>query len=140
MINSRFTVALHVLCLLAYEPAEPLTSAYIAGSVNTNPVVIRRILAVLRRAGLVTSRPGVAGGWELAAKPSAITLAHVYRLLGPGTVFAMHSKRPNPRCRVGKGIQRGLLTHYREAQTALEDALAARTVADVLREVLSAGK
>lgn len=140
MVNSRFTVALHVLCLLAHQGAQPLTSAYIAGSVNTNPVVIRRILAVLRRAGLVTSRPGVAGGWELAAKPSSITLAHVYRLLAPGPVFAMHSKRPNPHCPVGKGIQRGLLAHYRKAQTALEDALASLTVADVLREVVARGE
>ena len=137
MVNSRLTVALHVLCLLAHQPARPLTSAYIAGSVNTNPVVIRRILAVLRRAGLVTSRPGVAGGWELAAKPAAITLAHVYRLLVPGPVFAMHHKRPNPRCPVGKGIQRGLLAHYQKAQTALQDTLASLTIADLLRDVIA---
>ncbi|OQC68483.1 MAG: putative HTH-type transcriptional regulator YwnA [Verrucomicrobia bacterium ADurb.Bin006] len=56
MINSRFTVAIHVLCLLAHSQGQALTSEYIAGSVNTNPVVIRRLLAALRRAGLVRLR------------------------------------------------------------------------------------
>jgi len=63
MVNCRFTVAIHVLCLLAALHPKPVTSEFIAGSVNTNPVVIRRILAALRRAGLVKSQPGVSGGW-----------------------------------------------------------------------------
>src|SRR5512137_2894048 len=108
MVNSRFTVALHVLCLLAHQPGKPLTSEFIAGSVNTKPVVIRRILAVLRRAGLVKSQPGVSGGWELVAKPECITLGGLYQIVRPGTVFAMHSQQPNVLCPVGRNIQRGL--------------------------------
>jgi Rrf2 family protein len=136
MVNCRFTVAIHVLCLLAAQQAQPLTSEFIAGSVNTNPVVIRRILAALRRAGLVKSQPGVSGGWELVAKPSAITLGGLYRVVRPGTVFAMHSRQPNPRCPVGKNIQRGLQAHYEKAQAAMEAKLAQSTIADVLHDVL----
>ncbi|MBV9496028.1 MAG: Rrf2 family transcriptional regulator, partial [Acidobacteria bacterium] len=45
--SSRFATAVHILTLLAGENEEPLTSDYIAGSVNTNPVVIRRLLGIL---------------------------------------------------------------------------------------------
>jgi len=136
MVNCRFTVAIHVLCLLAAQHPQPLTSEFIAGSVNTNPVVIRRILAVLRRAGLVKSQPGVSGGWELVAKPSAITLGRLYQIVRPGTVFAMHSRQPNVLCPVGRNIQRGLSSHYQKAQAAMEAELARTTIADVLKDVL----
>jgi len=139
MVNCRFTVAIHVLCLLAAQQPQPLTSEFIAGSVNTNPVVIRRILATLRKAGMVKSQPGVSGGWELVAKPSAITLAQVYQLIRPGTVFALHSKHPNPRCPVGKNIQQGLLAHYQKAQAAMERELGQSTIAEVLEDVVAAG-
>lgn len=59
--NSQFAVALHILTLLALNAHEPLTSEYIAGSVNTNPVFIRRVLGKLAHASLVTSQPGVGG-------------------------------------------------------------------------------
>ncbi|HEY4389291.1 MAG TPA: Rrf2 family transcriptional regulator, partial [Ktedonobacteraceae bacterium] len=59
--NSQFAVAIHTLTLIAQAGDEPITSEYIAGSVNTNPVFIRRILGLLSRAGLVASQPGVGG-------------------------------------------------------------------------------
>ena len=136
MVNCRFTVAIHVLCLLATQHRQPLTSEFIAGSVNTNPVVIRRILSVLRKAGLVKSQPGVNGGWELLVKPSSITLGQLYRIVRPGTVFAMHSRQPNVLCPVGRNIQQGLGAHYQKAQAAMEAELARSTIADVLHDVL----
>lgn len=140
MVNCRFTVAIHVLCLLAAQRPRPLTSEFIAASVNTNPVVIRRILGVLRRAGLVKSEPGVGGGWELLARPEAITLGALYQIIRPGTVFAMHSRQPNVLCPVGRNIQRGLWAHYQKAQAAMEAELESTTIADVLESVLGAPK
>src|SRR5512137_1907190 len=136
MVNCRFTVAIHVLCLLAAQQPQPLTSEFIAGSVNTNPVVIRRILAVLRRAGLVKSQPGVNGGWELVVEPEDITLGGLYQIVRPGTVFALHSQQPNVLCPVGRNIQRGLGSHYQKAQAAMEATLDQTTIADVLKDVL----
>jgi Rrf2 family protein len=140
MVNCRFTVAIHVLCLLAAQHPQPLTSEVIAGSVNTNPVVIRRILGVLRKAGLVKSQPGVSGGWELVAKPESITLGGLYQIIRPGAVFAMHSQQPNVLCPVGRNIQRGLGVHYQKAQAAMEAELERTSIADVLREVLGGKK
>ena len=71
MISSRSAVAVHLLTLLAmFEGGEPLPSGYMADSVNTNAVVVRRILGALREAGLVRSQEGSGGGWYLASRGS----------------------------------------------------------------------
>src|SRR5690554_5094649 len=104
-VSTRLTVALHILTLLAAEQGRPLTSAYIAGSVNTNPVVIRRLLGLLRRQGLVSSRPGTRGGWALSRHPDAITVLDVRRTLNEASPFPMHSQLPSAACPVGRHIQ-----------------------------------
>ena len=135
--SSRFAVAIHVLTLLTQDPDAPATSEYIASSVNTNPVVIRRVLGGLRRAGLVRSQGGAGGGWRLAREAETITLRDVYRAVEEEDepVFPLHHRPPNPSCPVGRHIQRALAVHFAAATRAMEDELARRTVADVLREV-----
>jgi Rrf2 family protein len=133
--SSRFTVALHVLTLLAYLGSETATSEFIAGSVNTNAVVIRRLLALLRKVGLVSSKGGPGGGWHLAVPAKRITLREIFRAVESEGLFPLHAGQPNPRCPVGRTIQAALMTRYQEAQLALEDDLARTTVADLLQEV-----
>lgn len=135
--SSRLTVAIHVLTLLAYVAgrAEPATSELIAGSVNTNPVVIRRLLAMLRRAKLVRSRGGPGGGWQLVVPPGRITLRDVYRAVEGEALFPLPSSAPNPRCPVGRTIQAALEGRYREARLAVERDLARTTIADLVEEV-----
>ncbi|HVF49145.1 MAG TPA: Rrf2 family transcriptional regulator [Pyrinomonadaceae bacterium] len=103
--SSRFAVAVHVLTLLAWAGDEPLKSEEIACSVNTNAVVIRRILCALGRAGLVTSQTGAAGGSRLARPAREITLRDVYRAVEGQDIFALHRQPPNPKCRVGVNIE-----------------------------------
>lgn len=135
MSNTRYTVAVHVLTLLAYTGPEALTSEFIAGSVNTNPVVIRRILARLRAAGLVRSQGGPGGGWQLLRAPAAIHLQQVLVAVGADAAFPLHTAAPNVLCPVGRSIQ-GLLTHhFRLAQDALERQLAGVTLADLVAGV-----
>jgi Rrf2 family protein len=134
-VSTRFTVALHILTLLASSREEPLTSEYIAGSVNTNPVVVRRLLGLLRKQGFVSSQPGNGGGWLLAADSDAITLADVRRAVNEGTPFAMHSQPPNPACPVGRNIQGALSGLYDRAERALEADLAKTTIKNLLRSV-----
>ena len=64
-ISSRFTMAVHILALLALEKNTLCTSEWIAKSVNTNPVVVRRIIGKLKKAGLVNVRPGTGGAYLL---------------------------------------------------------------------------
>jgi Rrf2 family protein len=136
-ISSRFAVAVHILTLLETSRGEPVTSEWIAGSVNTNPAVVRRILCMLARAGLTTSRMG-AGGGSLLARPAAeITLRDVYRAVDEGELFAMHREGPNPKCPVGRNMQAVLERTTSAAQRALEGELARSTVADVVAQVRS---
>lgn len=133
--NSRFTMAIHILALLALEDRS-LTSKYIAGSVNTNPVVVRRILGLLHEAGLVITQLGAEGGATLAHRPQAIDLLTVYRATEPTGLFGLHPNAPNPLCPCGRTIQPILLTVFTRAQTALEQVLAETTLADISQEII----
>lgn len=97
--NSRLTIAAHALTwigLYQRRGHEVATSEQIATSVNTNPVVIRRLLAKLSKAGLADSRRGAGAGWMLARDLAAITLLDVYQAIEPGPVFALHRATPDP--------------------------------------------
>jgi Rrf2 family protein len=133
--NSRFAVATHILTLLAQASDEPQTSEYIASSVNTNPVVIRRVLGALRAARLVDSQGGNGGGWRLLRSPGEITLRDVYCAVEDEALFALHHRPPNADCPVGRHIQQSLSVHIAAATRAMEDELGRVSVADVLREV-----
>lgn len=136
-VSTRFTIALHILTLLASNREQPITSEFIAGSVNTNAVVIRRLLGQLRKKGLVSSQPGSGGGWQLKAEPASITLLDVRRAVNEGSPFAMHSQLPNVICPVGRNIQGVLAGVYGQAERAMEAELAQTTVQKLLRSVRS---
>lgn len=133
--NSRYTVAIHMLTLLAFCGPDAQTSEFIAGSVNTNPVVVRRLLASLREAGLVASRGGPGGGWHLLREPRQITLGEVFLAVEGGALFPLHASKPNPRCPVGKNIQAALETIFKDAQETLVQTLARTTLAQLLQDV-----
>ena len=136
MNNScRYTIAIHVLTLLAFSGSAPLTSDYLAGSVNTNPVVIRRLLANLRAAKLVRSQGGPGGGWQLLKDPSQITLRDVLACVDGTSLFPLHSSEPNPRCPVGRSIQALLAGPFKDAQQALEADLDRTTIAALVAGV-----
>lgn len=133
--NSRFVVAIHILTLLAFRREEALTSETIASSVTTNPVVIRRTLGELRKAGLVCSQPGNRGGWRLLRAPERITLLDAYHAVQKGPPFAFPSQCPNPNCCIGKTIHQALTGVFDEVEQAMAQQLAQFTVADVLARV-----
>jgi Rrf2 family protein len=141
MINSRFTVAVHLLALMSAGrercSGAALTSEIAAESVNTNPVVVRRILGSLRKAGMVSSHPGPTGGWLLVQEPQVITLRDVYRAVEEESLFSMHHRPPSNHCAVGRNIQDTLETYFGEAECAMQTKLAERTIADVVNDVLT---
>ncbi|WP_374719063.1 Rrf2 family transcriptional regulator [Parageobacillus toebii] len=123
-ISSRFTVAVHILSLLALEKNAHCTSEWIAGSVNTNPVVVRRVIGQLKKAGLVQVRPGT-GGAFLTKDTQEITLLDIYRaveVVEEGELFQIH-EHPNPQCPVGANIQAVLEVILHRAQAAMENVL-----------------
>jgi Rrf2 family protein len=136
LLSSKLTVGVHILTLLAATPDQAQTSEFIAGSVNTNPVVIRRLLGLLREAGIVESQGGHGGGWRLVRPAGRVTLLDVLRAVEPkGETIALHRGRPNPLCPVGRNIQDVLTRLYGEVERRMDDLLARTTVAGILGSV-----
>ena len=135
-MNTRFAVAVHVLTLLEQSRGEPVTSESLAGSVNTNPSLVRRLLGQLARAVLTSAQIGTGGGARLARAADAITLLDVYRAVADDRdVIPLHAS-PNPQCAIGRHIQAALTTRFEAATHALETELGRTTIADVLHDVL----
>lgn len=136
MENSRFSLAVHVLALLAIEGrAEPLTSDFLANSAGTNPVVIRRILSQLRKAGLVSVQAGCAGGARLAQRSETITLLDVYTAVGEIEPFVLGSRTPDPECITGRNLQPVLSGVYKQAEQAMALFLQGITIAQIVGEI-----
>jgi DNA-binding IscR family transcriptional regulator len=142
-IGSRFSVAVHVLLCVEVFKDRKVTSDFIAASVNTNPVVIRRIMGQLRDAGLIAVAAGT-GGISLTRAPAAVTLLDVYRAVDAtkdGMLFRIHQDTA-PGCPVGGNIDHLLEPFFLEAQSALEGNLGQVTLEKLLRRLdrLRAGK
>ena len=132
-------MAVHVLAGLAYKQGDRVTSALLAGSVNTNPVIIRRLLLALQRAKLVDTCKGAGSGSRLSRSPRRIDLAEVYRAVEHSELFASPSRTPNAACPVGRCIRETLDSVFASAQDALERDLEKTTLADVMETVKASG-
>lgn len=136
-ISSRFTVAVHILSLVKIESNQTLTSAYIAGSVNTNSVVIRRLISKLKQVDLIETHQG-SGGIQLLKPLSDITLLDVYKaveVVDEGELFQMHEDT-NINCVVGANIQSVLEIVLLRAQDAMETVLKNVTMEDIVSGIL----
>lgn len=137
--NCRFAVAVHITAVLALNGDEPATSEWIAGSVNTNPVVIRRLLSALAKAGLVTSIRGSAGGSLLSRRPEEISLLDIARAVEEDEAPALHNQPPNPACPVGRSIQPVLVRVIDRAEAAREAVLATTLLSEVVAQIRAEG-
>ena len=111
-----------------------------AGSVNSNPVVIRRILSMLNKAGMITTQRGVEGGATLRHEPEQISLLDVYRVTEQGRIFVLHRQEPNPLCPCGRTIKPILTKTFQQAESAMEAVLADKTIADIVAQIEAEGE
>ena len=133
--SSRLAIGTHILmCIDYFKDEYKLTSDFIAGSVNVNPVIIRNTLGMLKKAGLVNVEAGV-GGASLAKEPSDITLLDVFKAVEKDEDLFHFHENPNPKCPVGRAIHPILGRHLKGAQEAMEDYLAEITLSDLLSEM-----
>ena len=140
-ISSRFTVALHIFtCVDTFKDDYKLTSDFLAGSIGTNPVIIRKILTQLQGAGLITVARGT-GGIEPTRELSEISFYDVYQAIEPlegGDLFRFHES-PNPQCPVGRNIHKLLDEKLQAIQNAMEDEMKKYTIEDLrtgMQEIL----
>lgn len=137
--NSQFSMAVHVLSMLAGSKDENLKSGFLACSVNTNAVVIRRLLGQLNHANLVVSQTGANGGSRLARCPKEINLAEIYKAVNCGEIFALHARAPSRDCPVGKNIEAVLGCIQKEMDKGIEEKLSRYTLQNVF-EMIEQGK
>lgn len=132
-------MAVHVMTLMAWSGEEPLKSDQVADSVNTNPVVIRRMLCDLAEAGLVVSQTGSLGGSRLVGDPSQTTLLDIYQALEYPGVFSLNRQRPSRECPVGVNIETVLGDVMSEVDSAVEGVLAKITISDMVQRLKPCG-
>jgi Rrf2 family protein len=130
-VNTRFATGVHTLVLLAAEPETQQTSEEIAQKLNTNPVVIRRVLSLLRQAGFITSHKGPSGGSKLAKSPKAIRLGDLYRALEPSPVLHDAGVSGESAAKVSSA----LVKLFRDAQAALETELDSTTLNQLAKKI-----
>ena len=134
--NSRFAVATHLLAALANaKTGEPQCSKYLASSVNTHPVVVRRIMADLCKAGLVEAVPGKHGGFLLARPAGKVSLWDVMQAVGEAKVFAFNPNPANPDCPVSVRMAKALRPVFDQVQAGVEAALRGQRVQDLVRHL-----
>ncbi len=140
MANSQFAIAVHVLAMLANNCDERIKSGYLAESVNTNAVVIRRLLCDLHDADLVVSQTGYSGGTCLTRQPSEIRLTDILDAVTQSEVFSLHGKDPNPDCDIGAGIRPVLTKLQMEVNCAVRETLKEYSLQDVIDEIADTRK
>lgn len=128
MSNTRFATAVHIMTLLADSPQDWLTSEWMAGSININPVMVRKELSILREAGLVISRQGKEGGSQLSRNAEAITIAEIYAAVKNTDVLGKKNQKLNPLCPVGKEINNHLNDLFKETDQLVIQFLGNKTL------------
>ncbi len=131
----RLPIATHILlCIEKFKDEYKTTSAFLAGSVNVNPVIIRKTLGQLKAAGLVEVAAGV-GGARLARAAEEITLLDVFRAVEEDEDLFRFQENPNPNCPVGRKIHPVLGAKLSEVKEHMLTDLVKITLADLLREI-----
>lgn len=134
-ISTRFSDSIHILAFIEIYDNIKLSSETIAGSIETSPVVVRRLMGTLRSAGLLATKQGTAEP-KLAKDPREITLLDVYFATeGNNPLFEL-DKKTNPECIVGGNIQDVLGDYYEEAKLAAQRKLNSVTLEDVIETIL----
>jgi DNA-binding IscR family transcriptional regulator len=113
------------------EHDAPMTSETLAQCLGTNPVVVRRTMGLLRKAELVSSGRGHAGGWRITADLSTVTLRQLHEALGEPLVFAVGNRNEMPGCLVEQSVNAALDSAFAEAEALLLQRFANITLADL---------
>ena len=139
-MDTKFSVALHILTMIS-ESKDTLSSQALAESVGTNASYIRKVIALLKNAGLITSQQGKTG-YQLSKSPKEVTLLEIYfstQEVNHISLFPVH-QNSNPDCPVGKHIQAAISPLFASAEAQLEKELAQQTLEDVINNLYKEAK
>lgn len=135
--NVQFTVAAHIAAVLGARYGEPVTSAVLAQSVNAEPTFVRRSIAKLSKAGILTATRGKNGACTLAKRPQDISLLDIYRASEAPAAFAIHGYPTQYACPISVHIKASMGNVLEDAQAGFEARLAAQSLAGMVAAILS---
>ena len=135
-ISSRFTMAIHMFACIDTFTEQKMTSDFMAASIGTNPVIVRKLLQQLKAAGLIEVSRGT-GGVTVTKPLNEITFWDIYKAVEctPDEELFHFHENPNQACPVGRNIHHVLDDKLAKVQEAMERELAAITLADVKRDI-----
>ncbi|WP_201709747.1 Rrf2 family transcriptional regulator [Streptococcus salivarius] len=139
-MDTKFSVALHILTMIS-ESKETLSSQALAESVGTNASYIRKVIVLLKNAGLIQSHQEKTG-YQLSKSPKDITLLNIYfatQEVSHISLFPVH-QNSNPDCPVGKHIQGAVSPLFASAEAQLEKELAQQTLENVIDNLYQQAK
>ena len=139
-MDTKFSVALHILTMIS-ESKDTLSSQALAESVGTNASYIRKVIALLKNAGLIQSHQGKTG-YQLSKSPKEVTLLEIYfstQEVNHISLFPVH-QNSNPDCPVGKHIQTAISPLFASAEAQLDKELAQQTLEDVINNLYKDAK
>lgn len=134
MISGKFAITLHILTLMSRQPEDFLSSDYLAGCMNTNPVLIRKEISNLKKHNIVQSREGKFGGARLSRPATEITLEDVYNTTFECMSLGFSRNEPNGKCPVGKNIRESLDSLYKNINHCICAELKGVTLHDFSRQ------
>lgn len=132
--STKLSDAIHILSYIEIFPEEDLSSQAISRSIETNPVVVRRLMSALKQAGLLSAKQGVSKP-KLEKASENITLLEIAQAVEPEKQWLHINHKTNPNCMVGSAIQGTLNKYYDEVQLAAEKKLAEITLAQVIQDI-----
>ena len=135
MVNQQFTFAVHIMTALAFTPDEVIGSQILAASVNTNPVVIRRLLLALRRARLIETFTGKHGGARLRKKPREISLVDIYDAVEPPPVIPVNERKALKKCHVSCNMKSIMSRVAGSTEEAVRNHLRGITLGQLVRRL-----
>lgn len=134
MVNQQFTFAVHIMTALAFS-AELMDSQTLATSVNTNPVVVRRLLLALRRAQLIATQAGKHGGARLRKEPARISLLDIYDAVEPRPVIAINERKASKHCQVSCHMKSIMSSVAAGTEEAVRRHLRGITLRELVRKI-----
>ena len=133
--NTQFSIAVHLMIVLGCGGEQQSTSGELAGSINTSPSFVRRILAKLSKAGLVSTTTGKSGSCLLAKRAEEISLLEIYKAVDAPQTFAIHDYPVQNACRVSCNIESVMQKVLTRAQNSFEGSLGETTLAELVADI-----
>ena len=133
--NTQFSIAVHLMIALGFNCGRQVTSGELAVSINTSPSFVRRILAKLSKANLVSTTTGKSGFCSLAKNPQEISLLEIYKAVDAPQTFAIHDYPVQSQCRVSCNIEATMKNVLAKAQNSFEETLSATSLDEVIADI-----